>query len=248
MNNTKKFLLTIAYDGTKYSGWQRQERQVTVQETIENALKVVFNKSIAIRGASRTDSGVHAIGQRAVFNVETTIPVESLPLAINNKLPRDIRITKAIECDSDFHPQYDAKKKTYIYKIYIGKIMNPLLNNYAWHVKPLLDIEKMNIAAKVLIGEHNFLSFCAVGGSAKTFERTIYDIDVKKIADNTLEISVTGNGFLYNMVRIISGTLVYMGYGKLDYLNMANILSCLDRTKAGVTAPPQGLTLMKIEY
>ena len=250
-----KFLLTIAYDGTHYQGWQSQPPTklnpvpATIQQSLESGLRQLFGSAVAVRGASRTDAGVHALGQRATFAVQTTIPAVSLPLAINDKLPRDIRVMSAsVVTDPSFHPQYNAVKKTYTYRIYTGKIMNPLLNTQAWHVKPLLNLAHMNEAGQVLVGDHNFLSFCAVGGSAKTFERTIYAVSVAQIADNTLELSITGSGFLYNMVRIIAGTLVYMGYGKLDYRDMEALLKGQDRTKVGVTAPAHGLTLQEIFY
>ena len=252
------FLLTIAYDGTHYHGWQSQTANpmaghptqlLTIQQSVEDGLRQLFGCAVAVRGASRTDAGVHALGQRATFTANTRIPAVSLPLAINDKLPRDIRVMAAqVVTDPSFHPQYAAKRKTYTYRIYTGKIMNPLLNTEAWHVKPVLNLAQMNAAAQVLVGEHNFLSFCAVGGSAKTFERTIYDVGVTKIGDNTLELRITGNGFLYNMVRIIAGTLVYMGYGKLDYRDMAALLAGRDRTRVGVTAPAHGLILQAIFY
>ncbi|MCL1935633.1 MAG: tRNA pseudouridine(38-40) synthase TruA [Defluviitaleaceae bacterium] len=243
-----KILTTVAYDGTNYYGWQRQNGQITVQEVLENAIKNLFGKHIEIRGASRTDSGVHATGQRMVFLQDTNIPMNNLPLAINNFLPKDIKILKTQEVKENFHPQYNAKNKTYTYKIYNEKIMNPLYNNYAWHVKPTLNIENMVLAGESLVGEHNFLSFCARGATSKTFVRTIYSIDIQKNNDNIIEITINGNGFLYNMVRIISGTLAYIGYGKLKVEDMKHIIDAKDRTKAGITAPPQGLILKQINY
>ena len=256
-----KILLTIAYDGANYFGWQIQKGQITVQEEVERGLKALFGKAIEARGASRTDSKVHALGQRAVFAAETTIPMGGLPFALNNYLPKDIRIMGAQQVSAGFHPQYDAKSKTYSYKIYNAPIMAPMYNNYAWHVKPPLNVAAMRQAAKVLVGRHNFLAFCAAGSSAKTFEREIYKIDITEDklggagdADTMLrkskiiEISVTGNGFLYNMVRIIAGTLVYVGYGKISVEHMPAILASQDRTTAGITAPPQGLTLVSVKY
>ena len=249
MPQPQKILLTIAYDGTAYHGWQRQNGQITVQEEVENGLTKLFNTPITIRGASRTDAGVHALGQRATFDIATTIPMASLPLAINNGLPRDIRVVKAQVVPEDFHPQYDAKGKTYSYKIYNKAITNPMLRNYTWLVKPTLDVATMHKAAQELVGYHNFLSFCAAGGSAKTFEREIYAISVTTSTDpHVIEIKVTGNGFLYNMVRIIAGTLAYIGYGKIDASQLGAILKAQDRTLAGITAEAQGLTLVEIEY
>lgn len=242
-----KILLTISYDGTNFHGWQRQNGQITIQETLENALFSIFSERIITRGASRTDARVHALGQRATFTANTRVPMENLPLVINNKLPKDIRIMKAKYVSESFHPQYSAKNKTYCYTIYNAKIINPIYTNYAWLVKPKLNILAMENATKYLLGEHNFLAFCASGSNAKTFTRTIYNIKIKDESPNLI-ISITGNGFLYNMVRIIIGTLVYVGQGKLQSEYVKHILLSQDRTLAGITAPPQGLSLNRIEY
>ena len=238
-------LLTIAYKGTNYSGWQKQQNANTIQETIEIAIKKLFGKSLEIRGASRTDAGVHAQGQRAIFIHAHTIPMDNLPLAINNFLPEDIRIIKAEFVNESFHPQYDAKNKTYKYRIYNKRIMNPL--EIAWHVNINLDISFMKEASQFLIGTHDFSSFCAAGATTKTTVRTVNNLEISKHGD-IIEILINGNGFLYNMVRIIAGTLVYVGYGKLQVEEVFNILQSKDRTKAGITAPPQGLTLLEINY
>lgn len=243
-----KILLTIAYDGTNYFGWQMQDNFVTVQEEIEKALSKLFNKAIEIRGASRTDRGVHALGQRGTFSVDTTIPMPNLPHALNNMLPRDIRIHKAQVVSQDFHPQYNAKNKTYRYKIYNAQFLDPVQNNYVWHIRSQLDLDKMQRAAQFIPGEHDFAAFCATGSSAKTTVRTVYDISVKKDFDNIISIEINGNGFLYNMVRIIAGTLVYIGNGKLTVADMPVIIQSKDRTLGGITAPPQGLTLVEIKY
>ena len=245
---SQNILLTIAYDGTSYHGWQRQNGQITVQEQLEKGLSALFKTPVEIRGASRTDAGVHALGQRALLNIATTIPMESLPLAINNELPRDIRVVQAQVVEDGFHPQYNAKGKTYSYKIYNNAIMNPMMRNYAWLVKPYLNVEDMHTAAHSLVGYHNFLSFCAAGGSAKTFEREIYSIDVRRDSGCVVEIVVTGSGFLYNMVRIIAGTLAYVGYGKIGVGEVEGILKARDRTLAGITAEAQGLTLVEVFY
>ena len=242
-----RILLTIAYDGTNYYGWQIQNGQITIQEEVQKALSQLYNTDIQVRGASRTDTGVHAIGQRAMFMHQNNIPLEQLPLAINNKLPKEIRVMKAEQVFEDFHPQFKAKNKSYTYKVYNDNIINPVYNNYAWHVKPYLDIDKMNLAAKTLIGEHDFNAFCAAGSVVKSTIRTVYSLDVTRDG-NIVSININGNGFLYNMVRIISGTLCYIGYGKLDVSDMEFILKSKDRTKGGITAPPQGLTLVRINY
>lgn len=242
-----KILLTIAYDGTKYYGWQYQNGFITVQGEVEKALSKLFNTRVDIRGASRTDKGVHALGQRATFEMETSIPLSNLPYAINNLLPEDIRVHKAEEVEQAFHPQYNAINKTYAYKIYNAAFHNPLLNNYAWHINKELDITKMKEASKHIIGEHDFSAFCASGATSKTRTRTVNSLEIYK-QDNIITIEINGNAFLYNMVRIITGTLVYIGYGKLQPNDMPIIISSLDRAKAGITAPPQGLSLMYINY
>lgn len=243
----KHILLTVAYDGTFYHGWQRQKNQITVQEAIESCLTRMFNQKISIRGASRTDAGVHAKGQRALFSVDTTIPVEKLPLAINNTLPGAIRIIKAREVCSSFHPQFSALSKSYCYSIYNRSIIDPVYNNYAWHVKSNLKIDLMKKAAESLIGEKDFKAFQAVGSGTKTTVRTIYRVNIEN-RDNIINIHIVGNGFLYNMVRIISGTLAYVGYGKLQPDDMEKIILSKNRAEAGITAPPQGLSLLEINY
>lgn len=242
-----KILLTIAYDGTKYFGWQRQHNFVTVQGEVEKSLTKLFNTNIAAAGASRTDTGVHAIGQRATFEIETTIPIDKLPYAINNVLPKDIRVHKAEEVDLNFHPQYNAKNKTYRYKIYNAPFPNPMLNNYTWHVPKEIDIEKMKEGAEYILGQHDFSAFCASGATSKTRVRTVYSLEIYK-EDNIIYFDINGNGFLYNMIRIIAGTLVYVGTGKFEPSDIPKIINSLDRTKAGKTAPAEGLTLMHINY
>jgi len=242
-----RILLTVAYDGTKYFGWQRQNDFVSIQETLEIALSKLFNKKILVIGASRTDTGVHAMGQRAVLDIETTIPLTNLPYAINNYLPKDIRVHKAMEVQENFHPQYDAKNKTYRYKIYNAPFQNPVLNSYTWHVPKKLDIEKMREASKHILGEHNFSAFCASGATSKTRVRTVYNLEIYK-EDEMIFFDINGNGFLYNMVRIIAGTLVYVGIHKISPSDIPKIISSEERGKAGKTAPPEGLTLMCINY
>lgn len=243
----KRILLTISYDGTNYCGWQRQKNAVAVQEEFEKACSKLFKTDIESIGASRTDAGVHALGQRAVIDVETTIPTDKIPLALNSFLPDDIVVTHAEEVDLDFNPRFRALKKTYEYRIYNNTFRNPLYRNYSEYVREKLDINSMSRASEALIGEHDFKGFCASGNSSKTTVRKIYSLDVIKEED-FLVIRVCGNGFLYNMVRIIAGTLIYVGMGKISPDSMEEIISSCDRTKAGKTAGPSGLTLIKIVY
>ncbi len=243
-----KVLLTVAYDGSGYYGWQRQKGFVSVQQRLEEALSVLLKKEITVRGASRTDTGVHSIGQRAVFTDDKlSIPVEKLPYAINSFLPDDIVITNAVEVDEKFHPQYSVTDKTYEYKILNRAFKIPMLNRYTEFVRQKLNVEAMQAACPYFLGEHNFKAFCATGGSSKTTVRTIYSLEVEK-NDDIITIRINGNGFLYNMVRIVAGTLVYVGLGKLAPEDISDIIDSCDRARAGKTLSPNGLTLMEVNY
>ncbi len=245
----KRILLTISYDGTNFCGWQRQKNEYlrTVQGEVDWACGKLFIKDINCIGASRTDAGVHAVGQRAVIDVETTIPTERLPMAINSHMPEDIVVTAAEEVEADFNPRFRALRKTYEYKIYNSPFRNPMYRNYSEYVKTKLDVEKMAEAAKAFLGKHDFKAFCASGNSSKTTVREIYDISVAEEGD-FIVLRVTGNGFLYNMVRIIAGTLIYVGIGKIKPDEIEDIINSKDRSRAGKTAGPRGLTLMNIVY
>ncbi len=245
----KRILLTIAYDGTEFNGWQKQKDGSlrTVQGEFEKACTRLFKTEICSIGASRTDSGVHAVGQRVVIDVETTIPTEKIPLALNSFLPEDIAAVAAEEREADFNPRFRALRKTYEYKIYNSQFRNPVYRNYSEYVREKLNVEKMADASKAFLGKHDFVGFCASGNSSKTTVREIYDISVRNEGD-FIVMRVTGNGFLYNMVRIIAGTLIYVGNGKIDPKDMEDIIASGDRTRAGKTAGPAGLTLFKIIY
>ena len=242
-----KVLLTVAYDGSGYYGWQIQKDFITVQQRVEEALSALLRRKVEVRGASRTDTGVHAMAQGVVFNEEMTIPVEKLPYAVNSFLPDDIVVTGAREVSDSFHPQYSVIDKTYEYKILNAEFRNPKLNRYTDFVRGDLDIEKMQEACQYFIGEHDFKAFCASGSTAKTTVRTIYSLEVEKTGD-IICIRVKGSGFLYNMVRIIAGTLVYAGNGKIKPCEIADIIKSGDRTRAGKTLAPNGLTLMEVHY
>jgi len=240
-------LLTLSYDGTGYFGWQRQKNQISVQQRLEEALSALLKKDIQVRGASRTDTGVHALGQAALFKTETTIPIEKFPYAINSFLPEDIVVTEARIVSDNFHPQYSVLKKTYQYKILNSEFREPRIRNYSEFVRQNIDIEKMREACGYFIGTYDFNAFCASGSTAKTTVRTIFDLSVFKNG-NIIDIEVTGNGFLYNMVRIIAGTLIYVGIGKFQPSFIKEIIESKDRTLAGKTAGAGGLTLMRIYY
>ena len=242
----RRILLTVAYDGTDYHGWQIQNNGRTIEGELNRAINKLTGEVIEVIGASRTDAGVHGMCNRAVFDTESTIPADRFYAAINTLLPDDIRVTSSKEVEPDWHPRKVSTHKTYEYVIDNEEVANPKLIRYSWHVRGNLSIEKMNEAAGYLKGEHDFTSFCCVNGNALTNVRTIIDIGVYK-KDNLVTIRVTGNGFLYNMVRIIAGTLVNVGLGRTSPEDINKILEAKDRTKAGPTAPPQGLTLVEIK-
>ena len=243
----KRILLTISYDGTNYSGWQKQKNAVTVQGEFDKACSTLFKTDVESIGASRTDAGVHALGQRAVIDVDTSIPAEKIPLALNPLLPDDIVVTHAEEVGADFNPRFKALKKTYEYSIYNAPFRNPIYRNYSEYVRCELDLDSMRTACEAFVGEHDFRAFCASGNSSKTTVRIIYSLDVEKDGD-FIKIRVTGNGFLYNMVRIIAGTLIYVGEGRIAPDDLPEIIASGDRRKAGKTAGPSGLVLVKIMY
>ena len=244
----KRVGLVVAYDGTNYCGWQIQPNGLTVEEVLNKKISALTGEDIKVIGASRTDSGVHALGNVAVFDTESSIPPQRFAYALNQKLPEDIVITDSREVPADWHPRYqDNISKIYEYHIYNGPVPDPMKRCYAAHYKYPLDIEKMRIAAKAFIGEHDFIGFASSGFSVKTTVREIYSLDVDKNGD-IITIDVVGNGFLYNMVRIIAGTLVFVGGGKINPNDMTDIINSKDRERAGITAPPQGLCLKEVYY
>lgn len=243
----KRIKLVVAYDGTNYHGWQVQPGKITVEGVLNETLSELLKEEIAVIGASRTDAGVHARGNVAVFDTNTPIPPEKVCYALNRYLPWDIRVLSSEEVSADFHPRKAACKKTYEYRILNRDIAIPTERLYSYFVYYDMDIKAMQEAADYLIGEHDFKSFCSVKTQATGTVRTIYRLNVDKEGD-TIKITVTGNGFLYNMVRIIAGTLIEVGRGVKTPEDMEKILKGLDRKLAGPTAPAHGLTLIGIEY
>ncbi|MDD4690594.1 MAG: tRNA pseudouridine(38-40) synthase TruA [Eubacteriales bacterium] len=245
----RRILYTISYDGTNYCGWQKQlsGTVATVQEEFNKACTKLYKAEIDSIGASRTDAGVHALGQRAVIDVDTTIPTDRMPMALNGFLPEDIVVVDAHDVPYDFNPRFKAVKKTYEYRIYNSRFRNPMYRNYSEYVREPLNVKEMDIASKAFIGKHNFKGFCASSNSSKTTVRTVFDISVVQKND-FIVISITGDGFLYNMVRIIVGTLINVGSGKIKACEMEEIILSCDRRKAGKTAGPSGLILVKIVY
>lgn len=239
--------LTISYDGTNYCGWQIQSNGITVEEVINRELTDLLKEDIAIIGASRTDSGVHAVANIAVFDTNTKIPAEKISFALNQRLPDDIRIQKSEQVADDFHPRYCNSTKTYEYKILNRRFPDPLKRLYTHFVYMPLDVDKMKKAAEYIVGEHDFASFCSAGSQVKTTVRTVYTLDVSKEND-IISIRISGNGFLYNMVRIIVGTLMKVGLGIYTPEHVKEIIDSKDRYAAGPKAPARGLTLIGIEY
>ena len=243
----KRIKLTIAYDGTNYCGWQIQPNGITIEEILNKALSKMTGEEVSVIGASRTDSGVHAMGNVAVFDTETTIPAEKIAVALNQRLPDDIVITKSEEVALDFHPRYCDCSKTYEYHIINTRIPIPTKRLTNYFVSYVLDIDKMRQAASYLVGEHDFVSFCNVRTDVENTVRTITALDIITNG-NEITIRITGNGFLYNMVRIIVGTLIRVGRGFYEPEKVKEILEAKDRKAAGVTAPAHGLMLVEIKY
>lgn len=243
----KRVRLTVAYDGTNYHGWQLQNNAVTIESVLNGCLSELLGEPIEVIGASRTDAGVHALGNVAVFDTCSRIPGEKFSYALNQRLPEDIRIQNSREVAPDFHPRHCDSRKTYEYRILNREFPLPTKRLYAYFTYTPLDVEKMKRAAEFLVGEHDFASFCSASSSAVSTVRRIYELTVEKEGDEIV-IRVCGNGFLYNMVRIIAGTLMEAGCGRRQPEEMAEILAAKNRCAAGPTAPACGLTLVRYEF
>lgn len=260
-------MLTVAYDGTNYSGWQIQPNKETIEGILNKELSLLLKEEIKVIGASRTDSGVHALGAICVFDTESRIPGEKFSYAINQSLPNDITVTKSKEVDADFHPRKVPCRKTYRYSIWHSEFDNPIESRYSHHVYTKLDIDEMKKACEYFKGKHDFKAFCSAHTDVETTVRTVYDVHIDIVKEKSLlecsgmlrssvskggsekiEIYVTGNGFLYNMVRIISGTLIDVGKGKIKAEEIPEIIESHDRQRAGQTAPAKGLTLIGYRY
>ena len=239
--------LTLSYDGTNYCGWQKQKNGVSVQEIVEKALKELTGQEISVVASGRTDAGVHAEAQVVSFDYDGNIPPERLYLALNTILPDDIKATDSSEEGKSFNARKSAKKKTYVYSFYVSKTILPLKERYATLVKEKPDLALMEKASKLLIGKHDFSAFCSVGSSVKTTTRTIYSIDALEEGD-TINVYVCGNGFLYNMVRIIAGTLLEIGQKKRTEESIVKALESGKRELLAKTLPAKGLSLKSVEY
>ena len=244
----RRVRLFVAYDGTDCCGWQVQPNGITVEEVLNRELGRLTGEDIHIIGASRTDSGVHALMNVAVFDTASSIPPERMAYALNQRMPEDIVITKSDEVGADWHPRYqDNVRKTYEYHIYNAPVLNPLKRKYSAFVSFPMDVEKMRRGAAYLVGEHDFVSFCNVRTNVSDTVRTVEDVTVTEDGADIV-IRITGNGFLYNMVRIIAGTLIRVGRGFYEPEKVREILEEKKRTAAGITAPACGLVLVEIEY
>lgn len=245
MRNIK---LTIEYDGKDFNGWQKQPNKLNIQGTIEQAIQsITGEENIELNASGRTDAGVHALGQVANFKTESQIPIEKFAIAINSKLKKSIVIKNAEEVDEKFHSRLSCKKKTYRYLINNSLEGTAIYRNLETHIPQKLDVEKMQQAVKYFEGEHDFKAFKASGTSSKSSVRTIYKGEVYQ-ENNRIFIELTGNGFLYNMVRIIAGTLVEVGIGKIEPEKIQDIIKSGKRENAGKTLPPNGLYLLEVKY
>ncbi|MCD8152310.1 MAG: tRNA pseudouridine(38-40) synthase TruA [Clostridiales bacterium] len=243
----KRVKLVVAYDGTNYRGWQVQPNGVTIEGKLNAALTDLLGEEIRVDGASRTDSGVHSMGNVAIFDTDTRMPAEKISFALNQRLPEDIVVQESCEVENGWHPRHCESTKTYEYRILNRTFPLPTrrLDTYFYHYP--LDAERMRAAAGLLEGTHDFKSFCSIHTGAKTTVRTIYTCDVSR-QDDIITIRISGNGFLYNMVRIIAGTLIPIGAGQMEPKEMIRILEARNRAAAGPTAPAQGLTMMGIRF
>lgn len=244
MRNLK---VMMAYCGTKYHGFQRQENAITVQEIVENCLAQILNQKTTIYGCSRTDTGVHALEFCFHFFTESTVPPVGFVRGMNTLLPNDISILSCEEAPEDFHARYSCKGKEYLYKIHNHESKNPFAEHLALHYRRPLDVALLEQAAKSFIGTHDFKGFCSTGSNKENTVRTIHDFSITKNGNETL-LLVKGDGFLYNMVRIMVGTLLFINEGKIKADELPDIIRAGDRQRAGKTAQPQGLYLNKVYY
>ena len=243
----KRILLTVEYDGTNYAGWQRQINGLAVQQVLEEALQKATKERIVVTGASRTDAGVHALGQAVHFDTDSRIPPEKYPFVLNTMLPRDIRVHSGREVPEGFHARFMTCGKRYTYRIVNSRHASAIRRNTHVHVPLPLDLAPMQEAAKQLLGTHDYAAFQAAGGTAKTTIRTITRAELEQRGDEII-LTVEGDAFLYNMVRIIAGTLIEIGLGRRTVNAFSEAYETLDRLSLGVTAPPQGLELTKVYY
>lgn len=239
--------LVISYDGTNYHGYQKQPNGLSIQEVLENAIEKATGERVTVTASGRTDAGVHAKGQVCHFDTNSTIPPERFFRAINPHLPNDIKVLSSSLVNDDFNARKSAKRKTYAYSFYVAEVENPLKDRYFCYLEKEPDFSKMESVKELFVGEHDFKAFSSTGSSANTTVRTIYSLEVIKEKDS-FSILVTGSGFLYNMVRIIAGALLDIGYGKLNEKDIIKAFESGERKVLGKTLPPNGLTLVEVKY
>lgn len=239
--------LVVAYEGTNYCGWQIQPNGITIEQVLNETLSSLLGEEITVTGASRTDAGVHSLGNVAIFETHTKMPAEKISFALNQRLPEDIVVQESCQVPEDFHPRFSKSRKTYEYRILNCRFRQPLERRTSYFYHYPLDVSAMQKAAAYLVGEHDFTSFASVHAQTNTYVRMIYALDVVREGD-MIRIRVQGNGFLYNMVRIIAGTLIQVGAGIKKPEDMESILAGKDRELAGPTAPAHGLTMIGLEY
>ena len=242
-----RYLLRVAYDGTEYCGWQIQPGLRTVEGTLKSALNKLMGTEVPMIGASRTDAGVHAEGNVVVFDCDTTIPADKIKYALNNMLPEDVVVVESKQVEDNFHPRHCDCKKTYQYRILNTPLPDPNRRRNTYFYRGSLDIAAMREAAGYIVGTHDFICFMAAGSQVKDTVRTVYSLELEREND-VVTMTIQGNGFLYNMVRIIAGTLIMVGRGQIKPQEVKNIIDKRDRREAGPTAPAKGLTLKVIEY
>lgn len=242
-----RYALLLSYDGTNYGGWQIQKNAVTVQQKLTEAIEDLLGYRVTVTASGRTDSGVHAKAQVCHFDAQTSIPAEKLADALNARLPSDISVLQSVLAPDGFDAQSSAKKKTYCYRFYLSRCRQPLKDRFSVQIKYNVDLKKLEYAARLFEGEHDFKAYCAAGSQVKTTVRTVYGIKIKNNGC-AVEVFVTGNGFLYNMVRTLVGTMIYYAADRLAEADIIKSLSTCDRDAVGKTMPAKGLTLESVEY
>ncbi|MCX7816441.1 MAG: tRNA pseudouridine(38-40) synthase TruA [Syntrophales bacterium] len=240
--------MIIEYEGTNYQGWQRQKTGLSIQQVLEEKVAIVTGEQVKIIGAGRTDAGVHALNQVAVFRTQSNLPCKNITAGVNSLLPSDIVIKQTEEAPLTFHPRKDARAKVYLYQIYNGPTRSAVWRNFSWYVLYPLDLKAMQVAASYLVGSHDFSSFCSTHTHLCSSTRTLSKLEIHKLNDNRIHITMEANGFLRYMARIITGTLVEVGRGKMPPDDIPIILAARNRTKAGPTAPAKGLFLKEVIY
>lgn len=243
----RNLLLKIRYDGSAYHGWQVQQNAVAVQEVFQDAVEKLFGSRLDIKGCSRTDSRVHANAYYLTLKTDSKIEEESIVRALNTYLPKDIAVFECKEVSNDFHPRYSCLSKQYVYRLYNGHIRDPFLDKYAYYYRFHIDADYLNREAQAFVGKHDFFGFCSAGSDVEDTVRTVRSFEVRRENDMVV-FTVEADGFLYNMVRIMVGTLIFVNEGKIKESELADIIKSKNRQMAGKTAPPQGLYLNKVVY